>query len=92
MKLLPAKQNSVTVDNLEPHPLAAIFPEIPSEELNQLARDIKERGQMDPIILYQGQILDGRNRYKACQLAGLRPWIFRSLAPQKPSATWRSLS
>ena len=58
---------------LEPYPLAAIFPELPAEELRQLARDIKERGQIEPIILYKGQILDGRNRYKACQMVGVKP-------------------
>jgi hypothetical protein len=57
----------------EPYPLAAIFPELPAEELRQLAQDIKERGQIEPIILYKGQILDGRNRYKACQMVGVKP-------------------
>jgi ParB-like nuclease family protein len=58
---------------LEPYPLAAIFPELPAEELRLLAHDIKERGQIEPIILYKGQILDGRNRYRACQMVGVKP-------------------
>jgi ParB-like nuclease domain len=58
---------------LEPHPLAALFPELPFEELAQLARDIKEQGQLEPIILHKGLILDGRNRYRACQMAGVIP-------------------
>jgi hypothetical protein len=32
------------------------FPELPFEELSQLARDIKEQGQLEPIILNQGLI------------------------------------
>src|SRR5260370_9194494 len=58
---------------LKPHPFAALFPELPPEELTQLARDIKERGLLEPIILYEGLILDGRNRYRACQIAGVKP-------------------
>ena len=58
---------------LEPHPFAALFPELPSEELTQLARNIQERRQLEPIILYKGLILDGRNRYRACQIAGVKP-------------------
>jgi hypothetical protein len=38
---------------LEPHPFAALFPELPSEEFTQLARDIKERRQLEPIIPLQ---------------------------------------
>jgi hypothetical protein len=34
---------------LEPHPLTALFPELPPKELTQLARDIKERGQRERI-------------------------------------------
>src|SRR5271163_434134 len=60
---------------IKPHPFAALFPELPPEELTQLARDIKERGQLEPIILYKGVILDGRNRYRACQIAGVKPRI-----------------
>jgi hypothetical protein len=60
---------------LEPHPFAALFPELPPEELTQLARDIKERGLLEPIILHKGLILDGRNRYRACQIAGVKPRI-----------------
>ena len=48
---------------LEPRPFAALFPELLPEEFSLLVRDIKERGQLEPIILYKGLILDGRNRY-----------------------------
>ncbi len=60
---------------LESHPFAALFPGLPPEELTHLARDIKERGQLEPIVLYKGLILDGRNRYRACQIAGVKPRI-----------------
>jgi len=70
--MIPAERNLMP-GVLEPHPLAAIFPELLPEELKRLAQDIKERGQLEPIILYKGLILDGRNRFKACQIAGVKP-------------------
>jgi hypothetical protein len=71
---------------LHPHPLAALFPELPPEELTELARDIKARGQLEPIILYKGLILDGRNRYRACQMAGVKPRVdeFNARANRSP--------
>jgi hypothetical protein len=60
--------------DLEPHPLAALFPPIPDEELAELGRDIALHGQLEPIVLYQGKILDGVNRYRACRLMDREPW------------------
>jgi hypothetical protein len=55
------------------HPAAAIFPMLDEVELTQLAEDIKENGLIERISLYEGMILDGRNRYLACQQAGVEP-------------------
>jgi ParB-like chromosome segregation protein Spo0J len=60
--------------DLEPHPLAALFPPIPEEELAELGRDIALHGQLEPIVLYQGKILDGVNRYRACRRMDREPW------------------
>lgn len=58
------------------HPLAALFPMLPDDELADLASDIRERGLLHPIIVDRdGAIVDGRNRAAACELAGVEPTV-----------------
>jgi ParB-like chromosome segregation protein Spo0J len=57
------------------HPLAAHLPMMDEDsvEFKGLVDSIRENGLCEPIILYQGMILDGRNRHRACRLAGVEP-------------------
>lgn len=55
------------------HPAAAMFPELQGEEFEALVKDIKEHGQREPIVLLDGMILDGRNRYRAVMSLFLKP-------------------
>jgi hypothetical protein len=57
----------------EPHPLADIFPLLDGEAQVALAGDIRTNGLREPIVLHEGKILDGRNRYEACLLAEVAP-------------------
>jgi ParB-like chromosome segregation protein Spo0J len=50
------------------HPLAELFPMISDDELRELAEDIRKNGMIEPIVLYEGKILDGRNRFNAAKL------------------------
>lgn len=56
---------------LRPHPAAELFPMMPGADLDALAADIQANGQREPIILHDGLILDGRNRYEACRMLGI---------------------
>src|SRR5215472_6807367 len=58
---------------LEFHPLSDLFPLLEGVEFNALVAYIKANGLHYPIFLYEGKILDGRNRYRACLEAGLEP-------------------
>ena len=59
---------------LQVHPIAALFPMLSADELKALAADIKERGQLQPVVLdSEGRVIDGRNRLAACELAGVEP-------------------
>lgn len=55
------------------HPAANIFPMMGDDELQRLADDIKSHGQRESCVFYQGQLLDGRNRWRACELLGIEP-------------------
>jgi hypothetical protein len=55
------------------HPAANLFPLLGEADLTLLANDIAEHGQHDDIITLDGAILDGRNRYRACELRNIAP-------------------
>lgn len=55
------------------HPIAKLFPMMGQDELTTMAADIKEHGLHRPIVLLDGMILDGRNRYEACKISGIAP-------------------
>lgn len=69
-----------TPEALEAHPIAAIFPMLPPQELEEMAESIQRSGQREPIVLHEGKILDGRNTLAACTLAGVTP-TFREYDP-----------
>lgn len=59
---------------MEWHPYAKLFPLLPDDRLHELAEDIRQHGLRQRIIVDdQERIIDGRNRYRACQMAGVEP-------------------
>jgi RNase H-fold protein (predicted Holliday junction resolvase) len=63
-----------TGEMLYVHPIASLFPMMSEEELDDLAEDIRQNGQADPIVRDQhGQLIDGRNRLEACGRAKVSP-------------------
>lgn len=55
------------------HHLAGLFPPLEAEDLQRLTDDIAAHGLLEPVVLYENKILDGRNRYAACRKAKVEP-------------------
>src|SRR5271166_2324445 len=60
------------------HPVAEIFPPLTGEDFNLLVEDIRKNGLREPILVLEDEIIDGRNRERACREAGVpiatQPW------------------
>lgn len=62
-----------TLSALKAHPLAEIWPIFP-DVLEEVTESIRENGLRQPVVLdVDGQIIDGRTRYAACEALGIEP-------------------
>lgn len=55
------------------HEAAEWFPMLDDEALAELSEDIARRGQDEPCVTWRGVLVDGRNRWRACEMAGVVP-------------------
>ena len=74
------------------HRFSNLFPLLEGVDLAELASDIKSHGLREPITLYDDQILDGRNRHRACELAGVDPRYRQSTSTTEAEALAESVS
>ena len=70
------------------HEACKVMPEMPEEQYQNLKANIKEHGLLTPILTYEGKILDGRHRLKACAELGLRPQFEEYLGPDPFEHVW----
>jgi N6-adenosine-specific RNA methylase IME4 len=63
--------------------LAGLFPLLEGQEFDDLVKDIGERGLREKIVTFEGKILDGRNRFRACKSAHVEP-LFREYRGKDP--------
>jgi ParB-like nuclease domain len=67
---------TVKINKRPVHPVADLFPMMTDEELADLAADIKANGLIHPIVVDKdGVLIDGRNRARAYEIAGIEPTI-----------------
>lgn len=57
--------------NYQRHPLSAAWPDMAAEDFTALKDSIGYSGLLEPITLFEDQILDGWHRYNACIQTGM---------------------
>lgn len=57
------------------HPAAMLFPEMEGDQWNKFVVDIRDNGQLEPIIVHDGKVIDGRNRLRACRWLKIEPKV-----------------
>jgi len=68
-----------------PHEYALLLPAMGEQELGELGENIKANGLLFPIVLYEGCILDGVQRYTACERHKIKLDVSRDFV------SWESL-
>ena len=57
------------------HSLCTIFPKLDETAFEALKADIQTNGQRNPIMVKNGEVLDGQNRLRACEELNVVPWM-----------------
>lgn len=63
------------VTKMQQHKLSSAFPAMTPAEFQALVDDIRANGQRHPIITYQGAVIDGFHRLRACIECEKDPWL-----------------
>jgi N6-adenosine-specific RNA methylase IME4 len=64
----PAIQSAYSID-----PCCAAIPPMHHDEYQSLKASLLRNGQLDPILIFQDRIIDGRHRFSACNELGIKP-------------------
>lgn len=72
----------VLIDSLRPSKLN-VHPPLSAPEFAQLVNSIRKHGLIDPIRVWQGEIISGENRWRACKKLGWK----RIAAIELPAST-----
>jgi ParB/Sulfiredoxin domain len=68
------EKDPVEIDGMKVHPVTAMFPWLPTVQMESMVKSIQKHGLLDPIVLNKdGVLLDGKIRLRACKLAGVEP-------------------
>lgn len=70
----------------EIHPAADIFPMMIGADFAALKADIQTNGQLDDIAFFEGMVIDGRNRLRACEELGIEPQWYELTECKDPVA------
>jgi hypothetical protein len=57
-----------------PHPVNKLFPlNDNNSEFQAFVEDVRTNGLLQPIVLFKGQLLDGKRRLRACEILRIKP-------------------
>jgi ParB-like chromosome segregation protein Spo0J len=63
-----------TIGGYTVHPAAAVFPLIEGDDFNDLCESIRTHGVQHPAVVHGNELLDGRNRMRACEALKAEGW------------------
>lgn len=86
LRAVAEQTSDVTSFSLEQHPIGALVPPMTKAEVRDLTKSIKEQGFLPahPIIVHDGQILDGWHRYLAANKLKVVP-VFKDYVGSDPA-------
>lgn len=58
----------VDIGSVKLHPLTETHPKMSHEQFLAFMKDVEANGQLQPVLVYRGKIVDGRHRHKALEL------------------------
>ena len=71
-------------DGIKIHPAAELFPMMDDEQFERHIKSLEDHGQLEPCVFLDGQLLDGRNTYKAQIERGVKPDIVKLTGKEIP--------
>ena len=82
---------TLKVKDLELHTLANEHPEMTEVEFQRLKESIDEIGQLEPILIYRGKIVDGRHRFWAFESLGIAEILAKEIPAKTPLETVKEI-
>ncbi len=76
------------------HPICMLTPYLDEPDMQNLMESIRLNGQLHPIKIYKGQVVNGKNRLRACQRLDKTPWletVEQAESDERPELVWLAM-